>query len=313
MHKILGVDHVGIGVKTMDVMKLFYQGVLEFTEVFGELPEDDHKPIHALLRTSPTIHSAIQFNQKCGGISVALFNMISPKPRPIRRDFRYGDIGVSKMTIAVSDLDQFYREFKDKVNFCCKTNRVRIPGWGEYHFAYARDPEGNLIEFIDGMKLKMQNRFGGICWIGVSVTDLERSVDFYKKNLGFSKVVINIHENFSGSVDEISGGTQTKIRSCVLANSIGHGMVELFEVMKPRGRSIPFATNWGDFGYLQLCLLGDDIQEIEEFFIKEGMEFLLSPQTMGSDDPKHASLSFLYVRDPDGIPVELMGLPKEIK
>jgi len=39
-------------------------------------------------------------------------------------------------------------------------------------------------------------------------------------------------------------------------------MIELFEVMEPRGRSMPFAAGWGDFGYLQVCLngkQGDDI------------------------------------------------------
>ncbi len=310
MDKIQGIDHVGIGIKNMPAMKAFYQGILEFTEIFGEMPESDHKPIHELLRTCPTIHSAIQLNQKCGGIAIALFNHIYPKPRPIRKDSRYGDIGVSKISIAVSNMDQFYGQFKGRLDFCSKIHQIMIPEWGEYSFIFARDPEGNLIEFMDCAKLAIDNTFGGIRWIGISVTDLERSVDFYKKHLGFDKTIIDVHERFSGNVDEIAQSNQTRIRSCVLGNSMGDSMLEIFEFLKPRGRSIPFCANWGDFGYLQLCLLGDNINSIRDRFLSADLDLLLPPQTMGSDDPEHAGLSFLYIRDPDGIPVEVMVLPK---
>jgi catechol 2,3-dioxygenase-like lactoylglutathione lyase family enzyme len=311
MAKILGIDHVGVGVKNMSVMKEFYQGLLEFTEIFGEMPEGDHEPIHALMRTCPTIHSAIQMNQKSGGIFVDLFCHTYPKPRPIRKDFRYGDIGVSKVTLAVADLNKFYKEFQGRLNFCSQIHRVKIPGWGDYAFVYARDPEGNLIEFIDGERFSIKQRFGGVRWIGISVTDLERSLDFYKRYLGFDKTIINIHESFSGNVDEISKSEQTKLRSCVLGMSHGNGMVELFEAIKPKGRSIPFCTNWGDYGYLQLCLLGDNIYDIEKYFQSEDLEFMLKPQIMSSDDPQNTGLSFLYIRDPDGIPVEVMVLPQK--
>jgi catechol 2,3-dioxygenase-like lactoylglutathione lyase family enzyme len=82
-------------------------------------------------------------------------------------------------------------------------------------------------------------------------------------------------------------------------------MVELFEVLEPRGRSIPFGVRWGDFGYLQVCLngkQGGDIFEIAAYFEKEGMEFLSGPQLM-HDERQGA---FFYMKDPDGIPVEFL-------
>jgi catechol 2,3-dioxygenase-like lactoylglutathione lyase family enzyme len=241
---------------------------------------------------------------------VDLFCHTYPKPRPIRKDFHYGDIGVSKVTIAVGDLNQFYKEFQGRLNFCSQIRRIKIPGWGDYAFVYARDPEGNLIEFINGEKFSVKQRFGGVRWIGISVTELERSIDYYQKILGFDKTVIDIHESFSGNLDEIAKSGQAKFRSCVLGMSRGNSMVELFEAMKPRGRSVPFFTNWGDFGYLQLCLLGDNIFEIEKYFLSKDVEIIVNPQVMSSDDPENAGLAFLYTRDLDGIPVEVMTLPK---
>jgi catechol 2,3-dioxygenase-like lactoylglutathione lyase family enzyme len=84
-------------------------------------------------------------------------------------------------------------------------------------------------------------------------------------------------------------------------------MIELFEVVNPRGRSIPFGASWGDFGYLQICLYGDDISAITAQCEAEGVEFLAAPQII--DDPEHPG-AFLYVRDPDGIPVEFVIFPK---
>ena len=306
MHNIKGVDHVGIGVKDFAGMKAFYRDVLGFTRIFGEMPEEDHLPIQPLIRTSPALHSAIQIQQDAGGLSVALFHAVSPVPRPIRKDFRYGDIGINKTTIAVSSIDDLYRDFKGKIRFCAKPKRVTIPGWGDYYFVYGKDPEGNLIEFVSGSKFETSSRFGGVRWIGIGVTEIERSREFYQRHLGFDRILINTHESFSGAIDEVTG-FKTAVRSCVITNSKGNGTVELIELVKPRGRSIPFGVNWGDWGYLQLCLLGSNIKDTEDYFTKQDMEFMLKPQAI--DDPEHAGLAFLYLRDPDGIPIETMTLP----
>jgi catechol 2,3-dioxygenase-like lactoylglutathione lyase family enzyme len=310
MNHIIGIDHVGVGVKNMEAMKKFYKGTLEFTEVFGEMPVDDHEPIHGLVRTSPAVHSATQINQKGGGIAVSLFCHIYPRPRPIRKEFHYGDIGISKTVLAVNNLELFYQEYQARLAFCGPLRRIEIPEWGEYTFVFARDPEGNLIEFRNTGKDDRPPIFGGLGWIGIAVTDLDRSREFYQKHLGFDKTIVDIHQKYSGQVDEIALSSQAQIRSCILGNSRGNGMVELFESLKPRGRSIPFLTNWGDYGYLQMCLLGTGIREVEAAFRQSDLDIVLDPQMITSDDPKNSGLAFMYVRDPDGIPVEVMTLPK---
>jgi catechol 2,3-dioxygenase-like lactoylglutathione lyase family enzyme len=307
MEEACAVHHVAIGVKSLGTMKSFYQGVLEFNKVFAESAHTEHKHMREVLRMSHTMHSILMFNQEVGGIFVELVRMTNPVPRAIRKHFRYGDIGVTKMTIAVSDLDWLCGELEGRVNFCSKPKSVEIPGWGEYHFLYCRDPEGNLIEFVSGRHVQVPNRFGGVRWIGVSVTDLGRSMSFYQKYLGFDTIVMDTHERFSGLVDEVSGTNQTKVRSCLLASGRGNGMIELFEVLEPRGRSIPFSTSWGDFGYLQICLYCDDIREMATHCEKEGMEFLSGIQFVHD---KHAG-GFFYFRDPDGIPMEFLAFNQQ--
>ena len=159
-------------------------------------------------------------------------------------------------------------------------------------------------KFVSGSLAPAENRFGGVHWLGVGVTDLERSRSFYERHLEFDCVVLENHYAFSGLVDEVSGGTGTVVRSCLLANSSGNGMIELFEVVNPRGRSIPFGVKWGDFGYLQVCLSGVDVRNMTAYCEAEGLELLAPAQAIG--DPEHGG-AFMYLRDPDGIPVEYVA------
>ena len=308
MHKVTGIDHVGIGVQNIRTMMSFYQDVPKFTDILAEMPESDHKSIQTLIRMSPAVFSGILINRKAGGFAVALYQMIDPAPRYIRRDFKYGDIGVAKITIAVTDVEKLYEGLKNIVNFCCMPKQTNVPGWGEYYFVYCRDPEGNLIEFISGGDMLSTGRTDSTRWIGVSVTDLHRSREFYRKHMGFTSLVIDEHESFSGLVDEISGGSRTSVRSCVLASGKDGDMLELVEVMQPRGRSIPFSARWGDFGYLQVCISCDDVNETADYFGKEGIELITGPQWFGDSKDENAGM-FFYIQDPDGIPVEFLSFP----
>jgi len=86
-------------------------------------------------------------------------------------------------------------------------------------------------------------------------------------------------------------------------------MLELYECMKPRGRSIPLNTYWGDFGYLEISIEADDIHEMGSYCKKEGLDFLHHPCV--AFDLADKELWFMYILDPDGIPVETVAeMPK---
>jgi catechol 2,3-dioxygenase-like lactoylglutathione lyase family enzyme len=309
MHKGYGVHHIAVGVKDLANMRSFYRDVLGFTNIFVDFPEAAYPALGEITRSANPVYAAVLFSQPAGGIILELTQMINPTPRPIRKDFRYGDIGLGKMTIRVSNLEGLYGDLAGEVNFCSKPKSISVPNFGNYRFVYCRDPEGNLIEFASWGDVERKEKFGGLSWVGISVTDLVRSREFYQRYLGFDRVFMETREGFSGLVDEVSGAKDTEVRSCVLACSGAEGMVELFEVSHPRGRSIPFAVRWGDYGYLQVCLNGKqgvDIFEIAAYFEREGMEFVCGPQLMG-DEREGA---FFYMKDPDGIPVEFLNFLK---
>jgi len=306
--KTSGVHHVALGVSDLGAMTAFYRDLMGFTEVLAEFGESEQEIMREVTRSPRAVFSGALLRQKAGGISLELIHMADPAPRPIRKEIRYGDIGVGKITVAAASARSAYETLRDRVGFCSQPKTTVIPGFGEYEFVYCRDPEGNLIEIVTADE-GCEGTFGGVSSVGMGVTDLERSVTFYRERLGFD-VVVDTHESFSGLVDEVSGAADTRVRSCLLsAGTPKGGMLELFETKEPRGRSIPFSTRWGDFGYLQVAFGCDDIRGAAADMEEAGMDLLCSPKAMAESVPDDPG-EFVYVRDPDGIPIEFLFLPE---
>jgi catechol 2,3-dioxygenase-like lactoylglutathione lyase family enzyme len=312
---ILGVDHVGVGVRDLQRIRAFYAEVFGFG-VIAEMPEEDHPAIQGLLRSHTAVHASNLLGTPAGGMTLALFQAVDPPPRPIRRDGRYGDIGVAKLTFAVADVDAFCRENEGRLDLAIAPRGARLDGWGDYRFAYARDPEGNLFEIVTAPDAADWESAAGegpgpsaaptLLSAAVAVTDLDRSLGYYMSVLGLDMMVVPPHCHFSGMLDEVAGHPMTTLRSCLLGSSRGTGMLEILETTRPRGRSIPFGTQWGDFGYLQLCVYATGEHDLAAEIEALGLDVLLPAQTI--EDPDFPA-KFMYLRDPDGIPVEVLILP----
>jgi catechol 2,3-dioxygenase-like lactoylglutathione lyase family enzyme len=307
--RVSGVHHVAIGVRDLETMTAFYRDLMGFTEVFAEFGESEQEIMREVTRSSRAVFSGATLQQKAGGIMLEFIQMREPAPRPIHRNVRYGDIGVTKITIATADVPSVWGKLRDRVDFRSEPKTTVIAERGDYQFVYCRDPEGNLVEIASGNP-GAEQMFGGACSVGIGVSDLERSVPFYRDFLGFDVTLADAHESFSGLVDEVSGTAGTRVRSCLLsANAHGEAMIELFETLRPRGRSIPFSTCWGDFGYLQAAFNCDDVHGVATDLEAAGVELLCSPKVLDGGPMEHPG-EFVYARDPDGIPIEFLFVPE---
>ena len=307
--KVTGVQHVGIGVRDIEASRAFYRDVLECRIPMADFGVT-HNAMADFFRTSSHVFNGWMYMQERDAVVVECIQRFEPSPRPIHKQVRYGDIGVNKITVEVVDAGKFSEAYKDKIKFVSPPKSADLPGWGDYAFVFGTDPDGNLIEFVSGPKIQVEDTLGRIRSVGVGVTDLERSIEFYRTQVDFDTVVIEPHEAFSGLMGEVSGSKDTQVRSCLLANSNGFHMLELYEVSRPRGRSIPFHVLWGDYGYLESCCICNDLLGLARYFMNEGLELISSPTGMEvHEEGLQGTAWFLYVRDPDGIPVEVLELP----
>lgn len=138
--------------------------------------------------------------------------------------------------------------------------------------------------------------------MGLTVSDLERSLDFYCDALGLPRPPEGHVFPIEGAwLEKLVGADEPLIRVAFVP--LDHGVLELLEYHRPNdGRPSASLRNW-DVGSGHLAL---NIPDLPGFYSanKDRLDFLSEPQTVGVG-PWSGGL-VVYLRDPDGNPVELV-------
>lgn len=136
----------------------------------------------------------------------------------------------------------------------------------------------------------------GIHHSGIGVRDMETSLHFYRDLLGLE---MGADVEVEGPVlDEIVGLKNAKVR--IVHLKCGEGQeVELFQYTEPAISSFPKDYRQCDGGIIHMALVVDNLMELYERLKKNGVTFNSKPYDLGGGP-------VVYMRDPDGITVELM-------
>lgn len=138
---------------------------------------------------------------------------------------------------------------------------------------------------------------------GLTVSSLERSLRFYRDALGLE--VVMEQEKEGGYLAAITGYPGAHVRMAQLA-APGGGRLELFQYLEPSGRGTPPEPR--EIGITHVCLVVADAHEAYRRLAEAGGEPLSEPVPI--DTGANAGGWALYVRDPDGIVLELFQPPR---
>jgi catechol 2,3-dioxygenase-like lactoylglutathione lyase family enzyme len=139
----------------------------------------------------------------------------------------------------------------------------------------------------------------------LTVSDLERSLAFYRDVLGLE--VAMQQEKEGGYLAKISGYPDAHVRMAQLELPGGSHRIELFQYLAPPGERPPLEPR--NVGITHVCLVVDDIHEAYERIRRApGVEPYSEPVELDSGANKGGF--GLYVRDPDGITLELFQPPR---
>jgi catechol 2,3-dioxygenase-like lactoylglutathione lyase family enzyme len=143
--------------------------------------------------------------------------------------------------------------------------------------------------------------------VGFTVSDLERSVAFYSRLLGVEPFLRRVYrEEF---ISEIVGYERT-VLDCALFEIPRSGVIlELLQYVAPATGFVSIETY--NVGNAHLCLVVDDLDAEYERLLDSGAEFRSPPVDVPpeiEEEPARGGKA-LYLRDPDGITVELLELP----
>lgn len=136
--------------------------------------------------------------------------------------------------------------------------------------------------------------------VGITVADIDRSVEFYSKYFGFK---VELSGQFPDSFFDakptlyrLKPGAGSKI---ALITSPDGFTIELFQFFD----QTPFkAAQWNTPGYHHICLKVEDVNAKYREMKADGVEFYFEPDYKG--DPENNEY-WVFLKDPDGNMIEL--------
>lgn len=143
-----------------------------------------------------------------------------------------------------------------------------------------------------------------IAHVGLTVSNLERSIKFYKDILGLDFKGQMIMEG--KETDKLFGFKDAKVKVAYLNGSqeLQTPPVELIEFVLLSPRVIENRLN--QIGIAELCFYVEDIEAVYENLKAKGVKFLSEPQFFDLTGQGFGKSKAVYFKDPDGIILELM-------
>ncbi len=139
---------------------------------------------------------------------------------------------------------------------------------------------------------------------GITVSNLERSLAFWRDVLGF-ELSHTAHQT-GEMASEITGVAAAEIKLAVVKTPGGH-KIELLEYIAPADRKRHVHFRPCDVGSVHVALIVDDLDAVLSAINVSGWKAPGKPQTLQSGP--NAGKRVVYVRDPDGTTIEFMQQP----
>ncbi|MDT0607115.1 VOC family protein [Croceitalea rosinachiae] len=288
---INGIQQIGIGVSDAKSVFNWYKEQMRFDILlFEDIAE-------AKLMTKYTNHKIMSryallvMNMKGGG-GLEIWQFKNRKPQNQAPRFLLGDIGINIMKLRSTNPN--------------KSNR------------YFKDPWGNWIQSVNDPYrfCKTNSCKGGVLGAVIGVSNMAKSLTFYKDLIGFDIIKSDVEGVFE-DLKDIPGGN-SKLRRVIISRSdkrmggfgrlLGPMELELVQVHDRTPPRIYQNRIWGDLGYIHLCF---DISGMN--YLKQEASRLGYPLTVDSADSfdmGDAAGRFGYVEDPDGTLIELVETHK---
>ena len=142
--------------------------------------------------------------------------------------------------------------------------------------------------------------------VALTVSDLDRAVDFYSKVLTFEKVA---DREVSGEAYEhLFGVFGLRVRSVRMR--LGDEYLELQQFLAPRGRPIPLDSRSNDRWFQHVAIIVSDMTAAYARLRTFNVEHASSgPQRLPDWNPNAGGIEAFYFRDPDGHNLEVLQFP----
>ena len=144
--------------------------------------------------------------------------------------------------------------------------------------------------------------------IGLTVTDAERSKDFYTQALGFEAISDITVE--SSDFSDLEGVPGAKIRIVTL--QLGDELIELMQYLNVEGKPIPKDSQSNDLWFQHLAIAVSEMDRAYAHLQSFPIEPIsVEPQTIPPGNKASAGVRAFKFKDPDGHDLELIRFPPD--
>ena len=149
----------------------------------------------------------------------------------------------------------------------------------------------------------------GVESVGMTVSDMDRSVDFYKHVLGFEK--LSDVEVAGDAYEQLEGVFGLRLRAVRLR--LGDEILELTQYLAPRGgRPIPVDSHSNDHWFQHIAIIVRDMDEAYARLRENKIPSASTgPQTIPGWNVGAAGIRAFYFRDPDDHNLEVLSFPPD--
>src|SRR5262245_46039565 len=142
--------------------------------------------------------------------------------------------------------------------------------------------------------------------VGMTVSDMDRSVEFFSKVLSFEKV--SDVEVVGSKYERLQGLFGVRMR--IVRMRLGDELIELSEYLAPRGRPIPADSRSNDQWFQHVAIVVSDMDKAyEQLRVHKVQHTSTGPQRIPDWNKTAAGIKAFYFKDPDGHNLELIYFP----
>ena len=163
-----------------------------------------------------------------------------------------------------------------------------------------------LLTLLQGSAHASVARVEEVACIGTTVADLDRSVDFYVRLLGFRRV--SEREEVGPELERVTGVFAARTRTAAL--TLGSECLELTEYVAQRGRPIAADARSNDREFQHVAIVVSDMDAVYARLKSARVEYASSgPQELPAWNAAAGGIRAFYFRDPDRHVLELIWFP----
>ncbi len=142
--------------------------------------------------------------------------------------------------------------------------------------------------------------------IGMTVSDMDASVDFYSRVLSFEK--ISDVEVTGEDYERLQGVFGLRMR--VVRMRLGEEFIELTEYLAPKGRPVPVDSRSNDRWFQHIAIITSDMDHAYALLRKNKVEHASTgPQRLPDWNKNAGGIKAFYFRDPDKHWLEILQFP----